>query len=119
MDEFDPGAGALLELEELRAQVAEQAAALDAERERASAAIARLREAFLALEPALEPAMLAGETVEELEASFAAARELLARVREAVQREAAKAVPPGNGLRQGTPPALTPLEKIRAGLARR
>lgn len=76
----------------------------------------RVRELMLASEPAIAPELLAGETLEELEASFAAARETVRRVREAVQREG-PAVPAGAPGR--TPPApLSAFEKIRAGLSR-
>jgi hypothetical protein len=109
----------ILELEELRAQLAERDEALVAARAAHDHAVARLREALLAAEPTLDPALVAGETVEDVEASFAAARETLARVREAVRREAAAAIPAGTALRQNGQGAMTPLDKIRAGLARR
>ncbi len=110
---------ALVELEELRAQLAERDEALAGAREAHARAIARLREALAAAEPALDPALLTGETVEELEASYAAAKEVLARIREAVRREAAAAIPAGTALRQPGQSAMSAIEKIRAGLARR
>jgi hypothetical protein len=61
--------------------------------------------------------MLAGETVEELEASFEAARETLGRMRETVRREQALPVGAGAPGRHTAGP-LTPLEKIRDGLGR-
>lgn len=79
--------------------------------------LARLREALLATAPEVEPAEVRGDTLEELEASFAAAREAAERVRTAVRRELAAAVPAAAGSRLPTPP-MTPFEKIRAGLAR-
>ena len=45
------------------------------------ATLDRLREALLASEPSIDPAMVTGETLAEMEASFAAARTMLARVR--------------------------------------
>ncbi|MCX7618446.1 hypothetical protein [Tepidiforma sp.] len=110
---------ALLELEELRAQLAERDEALAAAREAHARAIARLREALAAAEPALDPALLSGDTVEALEASYAAAKETLARIREAVRREAAAAIPAGAALRQQGRAAMSAIEKIRAGLAGR
>ncbi|GIW17909.1 MAG: hypothetical protein KatS3mg064_1066 [Tepidiforma sp.] len=110
---------ALLELEELRAQLAERDEALAAARAAHARAIGRLREALAAAEPALDPALLSGETVDELEASYAAAKETLARIREAVRREAAAAVPAGVALRQQGRAAMSAIEKIRAGLAGR
>jgi len=77
----------------------------------------RLRHALAASEPGLDPALVTGDTLEEVEASFAAARGLVSRVREAVQREAAVAVPAGSPARSVAAPA-TSFEKIRAGLGR-
>ncbi|QFG02891.1 hypothetical protein [Tepidiforma bonchosmolovskayae] len=120
MDPNDPARDDLvLELEELQAQLAERDEALAAARAAHDRAVARLREALLASEPALDPALLSGSTVEEVEASFAAAKETLARIREAVRREAAAAIPAGSALRQPGRAALSPLEKIRAGLSGR
>ncbi|HXU22713.1 MAG TPA: hypothetical protein VN697_01665 [Tepidiformaceae bacterium] len=90
----------------------------------------RLRESFLATDSALDPGMVQGETLEELEASFAAAQALVARVRESVLSEialreqertrpaalAAPLVPAGAPGRTRTSPS-SPLEKIRLGLA--
>jgi chromosome segregation ATPase len=110
---------AALELAELRAQLAERDEALEAARQAHARAIARLREALAAAEPGLDAALLTGETLEEVEASYAAARETVARIREAVRREAAAVIPPGATLRQQHQAALSALEKIRAGLGRR
>jgi molybdopterin converting factor small subunit len=90
-----------------------EAPALDA----APRLLARLREALLASEPGIEPGLVAGDTLEELEASFAAARELLQRMRDAVRQESAAAVPAGAPGRHVASPA-SPFEKIRAGLGR-
>lgn len=86
-------------------------------RDERAALLARLREALAAAEPGLDPALLPGETLEELEASYAAARAAVARIREALRREEA-AIPAGAPGRQDTAPA-TAIEKIRAGLAKR
>lgn len=89
-----------------------------ADRDPAYAAVLdRLRAAYLAAEPALQPAMLSGETLEELEASHTAALATLAAVRAAVAREAATAPAGGAPGRIVATPA-TAIEKIRDGLAR-
>lgn len=85
-------------------------------RDENAALLARLREALAATDPALDPALLAGDTLAEVERSYEAAREVLTRMREAVRRETAS-VPAGAPGRAVTLPG-TPLEKIRAGLAR-
>lgn len=75
----------------------------------------RLRAALLASEPAIDPAMVTGDTADKIEASFAAARDLVRRLRDAVQSEAAAAVPAGAPGR--TPPQPgSAFAKIRAGL---
>jgi hypothetical protein len=109
--ESDPEVVSLREALELRE--ADLAAANESNR----LAVERLRAALLALEPALTAEMLAGETVEELEASFEAARETLGRMRETVRREQARPVSAGAPGRHTSGP-LTPLEKIRDGLGR-
>lgn len=99
----------------LHTLLAERDAALAAAGETRQVLLERLRAALLASEPALDPELVHGETLEELEASFAAARELVARIREAVRRDAPAPIPPGAPGR--TPPQPhTPFAKIRAGL---
>ena len=96
-------------------------AAVAAAEERARAAADRYREAVLALEPALPPDLVAGDSVESVDASLARARETVAQVRlQMEQAAAAQRVPAGAPARQ--PPdlsALSPGEKIRAGLEER
>lgn len=82
------------------------------------AAIARLREALLASEPAIDPALVEGDSLEALEASFASAQAAVSRIREMLRAEMAAAIPAGNTDRRTSIPA-TALEKIRAGLAAR
>lgn len=77
--------------------------------------LARLRDALLASEPALERSMVTGESIEELEASFAAAKATLGQLREAVRREQAGVVPNGSVGRSGRP-VRSAFEKIREGL---
>lgn len=94
------------------------AAELAASREAERAAVERLRQALLASEPAIEPSMVTGITVAEIEASFAAAQAVVARLREIVTKETAGRIPPGApGRARST--ARTPFEKIREGLSSR
>jgi hypothetical protein len=85
--------------------------------EAATRLLARLRDALLASEPDIEPSLVAGNTLEELEGSFAAARELIQKVRNAVRQESAAAVPAGAPGRLTVIPE-SPFEKIRSGLSR-
>lgn len=113
----EPEMGRDADLTALRAVLEDREAELAIAREANRAAVERLRSALAASEPALVPGMLAGDTVEEVEASFAAAKETLARVRERVRQE--QALPVGAGAPGRHAPApLTPLEKIREGLGR-
>lgn len=84
--------------------------------EREQRLLARLREALLASEPALDRSMVTGDSLDDLEASFAAAKATLAQVREAVRREQASAIPPGAVQRTATAPTSA-FSKIREGLA--
>ena len=104
------GAGIESELEAMRAELQ---GARGAER----AAIARLREALLQTEPALEATMLAGETLGEVEANFASATAMLARLRERAALEALARVPAGAPGR-GTAIPRSAFEKIRDGLGK-
>ena len=99
------------ELEALRTALSERD---DAHR----ATLERLREALIASEPAIDADMVTGETLEEIEAGFAAAQAMLTRVREAIRREHAAAIPAGAPGRT-LPTPVTPLEKIRSGLGGR
>ena len=108
------------EVTELMAEAAGGVAedpAIEAVEEPSALLLARLREAWLAADPAVPASLVRGETLQELEASFAAAKEVAARAREEARREAALAVPAGAPGRRPSAPA-TPLEKIRAGLVR-
>ena len=79
--------------------------------------VSRLREALLASEPALEPGMVSGDTLEQVEASFAAATALLAKIRETVAHESLTRVPAGAPGRSAPSPR-TAFEKIRDGLGK-
>lgn len=89
---------------------------LEASREHERVAVERFREALLASEPALEPSMVAGDSLAEVEASFAAATAVLARLRERAAAEAAVRIPAGAPGRATNRPR-TAFEKIREGLA--
>lgn len=101
-------------LGEQDAIVAELAASREAER----VAVDRLRQALLASEPAIEPSMVTGNTLAEVEASFAAAQAVVARLRDIVTKETAGRIPPGAPGRARSN-ARTPFEKIREGLSTR
>jgi chromosome segregation ATPase len=90
-----------------------------AERERDAAA--RYRELVLRTEPALPPDLVAGETIDAVDASLAAAREIAGRVRSHIEAQAQTArVPAGAPHRAGPDTsAMTPEQKIRYGLAQR
>jgi hypothetical protein len=75
--------------------------------EEPAAALARVRELLAAQVPGLDPALIHGATLDEVEESFAALKKLAA----------PPAVPAGAPGRAVHPPA-TPFEKIREGLAR-
>ena len=105
------------EVVSLRSALEEREAELSAVRDANRLALERLRAAMVTLEPALTPEMLAGNTLDELEASFNAAVETLGKVREQVRREQALRVGAGAPGRQ-VPGARSPIEKIREGLAR-
>jgi hypothetical protein len=77
----------------------------------------RLRLALLASDPGIDPALVTGATVEDVEASFEAARRTVANIRESVRREQTAAIPAGAPGRTSTGPT-TAYDKIRAGLAR-
>lgn len=114
---MDGNTGDEVTIETLQARLAEREAELAASREAGHAAIERLKAALIATNPAIDPAMLTGETAGDVEASFAAATALVERVREHVRRENAAAVPAGAPPRGGATPR-TAIEKIREGLAR-
>ncbi len=116
LEPIDPPA-----LDELAVELDDQRPVLEAalEQERAAnqALLARVRGVLLASEPAISPGLVSGDTLAEIEASFAAARETVERA-----RASAAAPPPAIGA--GAPgrlpaPRATPFEKIRQGLSRR
>lgn len=106
-----------LTVEALQEQLAAREAELAATREAGRAAIERLKAALITANPAIDPALLTGETVDEVETSFAAATALVDRVREHLRRESAASIPAGAPARGHATPR-TAIEKIRDGLAR-
>ncbi len=101
------------EVEALRQAVA----AADA---RGASAAARYREAVLAHEPSLPADLVAGETVEDVDAAVERARQTVAQVRQRIEQEAAsQRVPAGAPVRSAPDLSdLSPSEKIRLGLQR-
>lgn len=84
------------------------------------AALARYRDALLTQSPELPGELIGGETIEAIDASVQAARGLVARVREHVVAEAARAVPAGSPTRRGPDlGAMSAAEKIRYGVSSR
>ena len=78
----------------------------------------RYRAALVQAAPDVPPDLIQGESVEELDRALAAAREIVARVCEQVQTQAAARIPTGSPVR-GAPDlgGLSPAEKIRMGIA--
>ena len=113
--EISPATPEPSELEALRAALTERDLALAANAEANRAILDRVRSALLASEPAVLPELVTGDTLEEVEASFAAALAMVHRVRDAATREQSTPVPAGAPGR--TPPqSRSSFEKIRSGL---
>lgn len=100
-----------------------EAARFDAEQTRSQAAdlvaglTGRYRAALLASAPEVPESLVLGETADEIDRSFATAREAVTRVREQVTAEAARVIPYGSPARGGLEAGgLTAAEKIRAGI---
>jgi hypothetical protein len=96
---------------------------LEAQRRTAREAVARYRDAALAAEPDLPPDLVAGETLDEVDASLAAARRAVAQIR---QRIAEHADPATRGFPAGAPArgggsteGMSAAEKIARGLEQR
>jgi chromosome segregation ATPase len=116
------------ELEAALAQLQQQTAERELEvrsevtalKQRLSGAAAKYRDLLLATAPEVPEELVQGETPEEVEASFAAAREVVVKVRRQLEAQAeAERVPTGAPAR--TPPdlgALSPQEKIAYALSR-
>ena len=98
-------------------------AAIAEERERTRVVLDRYRAALLNAEPSLPAELVQGTTLEELDASLAAARTAVGEIRAQLASESAVAergFPVGAPARSGpTTAGLSPSEKIRRGLAER
>lgn len=94
---------------------------LEAAHSERQAAVARYREALLTQSPELPADLVAGDTLEAVDRSAQAARELVARVREHVAvGEADRNVPAGSPPRRGPDlSAMSAAEKIRYGIGSR
>lgn len=93
-------------------------ASLEAANGQVSEAVARYRSAVLAREPDLPADLIAGETVEAIDAALTQARQTVAQVRQHLEQQAqALRVPPGAPARAGPDvSSLSPADKIRLGL---
>lgn len=94
---------------------------LDAAEARLRTAAERYRDLVVRTEPELPPEMITGEDIDAIEASAAAAREMVERVRSRIgQVRNVPRIPAGSPQR-GAPDvsALSPEQKIRLGLERR
>jgi chromosome segregation ATPase len=88
---------------------------------RLQAAAGKYREALLAAAPDLPEEMVAGESIEELEASAERARQTVLRVRDRLESQAQAGRVPAGSPPRGSPDlsALSPIEKIRFGLGQK
>lgn len=116
------------EVERLRREVAaarqETAQTRDAVATETRRLMERYRAALLRSAPEVPSELVQGASTEELDRSLTTARELVTRVQEEarrqIQAQAAASIPTGSPVRGGPGPgALTPAEKIRAGIAER
>jgi len=96
-------------------------AKLTAAGERERTGVARYRELVLQAEPSLPADLVAGDSIDAIEQSRAAAREVVGRVRAQIEEQAQGArVPAGAPVRSAPDvSSMTPEEKIRYGLSRR
>jgi hypothetical protein len=96
-------------------------ALLDDAAQRERAAAARYREIVVRSEPSLPPDLISGDTIDAVDASVTAAREIAGRVRSHIEAQAQAArVPAGAPQRSGPDlSAMTPDQKIKYGLAQR
>ena len=105
---------------EVAAARGEAAQARTAAAEEGHRLAAQYRTVLLQTAPDVPPDLVQGESVEDLDRALNSARELVARVREQVQAQSAARIPTGSPARTGTDfSALSPGEKIRAGIAER
>lgn len=107
-------------LADLRATADERAREAAGLREQLSQATARYREAVLRGSPEVPPELVAGETVDEIDASAEQAREMVQRIKGQLEAQAASQRVPTGAPPRATPDlsALSPREKIAYGLQR-
>ena len=117
--EFDDGNVAL------ESALAEAQRELARQRTLTRQAVSRFRDALLAAEPDLPPDLVQGETLEEVEAAAAAARQAVQRIRERVATERPRGFPVGAPARSSERghargrEGLSAHKKIAAGLQER
>jgi len=122
--DLEEARGALSTAEEQATAHQERVAGLEGElstaRDQVREAAARYRQALLSASPEVPADMVAGESVEEVEASLAAARQTVAQIRQHLESQAQSGRVPAGAPPRQTPDlsALTPEEKIRMGLER-
>jgi hypothetical protein len=87
---------------------------------RLQAAAGKYREVLLAAAPELPEELVAGDSIEDVEASAERARQTVRQVREKIESQAQAGRAPIGSPPRGSPDfsALSPIEKIRAGLNR-
>ena len=102
-----------VELEDLRAAIVESRTA-------AREAVQRVRHSILEREPDLPHDLVSGDTVADLDAAVANARQTVAQVRQHLEQQAQSVRVPAGAPVRGTQDvsAMTAGEKIRAGLSR-
>jgi hypothetical protein len=93
---------------------------LDGAAEARTAGAVRYRELLLRAEPDVPADLVSGDSIEAVDASFAAARETVARVRSHIDAQAHAARVPAGAPPRSAPDisSLTPEQKIRHGLQR-
>lgn len=110
----DEAAIAVVDMDRLRGQSADAA-------EREQQATARYRDLVVRSEPALPPELIAGDTIEAIDASVEEARTLTGRVRTHIEAQSQAARVPAGAPPRAAPDlaSLTPDQKIRYGLNQR
>ncbi len=94
---------------------------LAAAESRLRSAAEKYRDLVVRTEPALPADLIGGEDVEAVEASVAAAKEIVGRVRSHIESQAQSMRVPAGAPARGAPDysALSPAQKIRLGLSQR
>ncbi len=113
-------AGPPPEVERLQLQVAQLETERAALKEHLALAVAKYRAQLLTAAPEVPEEMVAGDSVEAVDAAFSAARDLVERVRRKLESQAAQVrIPAGAPARsQADLSGLSPREKIAYALSR-